>query len=224
MLHLLTIVTQAQHECTGSCGLVLPQINAQRALHCGTTPLEWDFRLAAQAEKYAQTCPNATDPTLKSTQIGETISFHGATTPAALTESKQSWNDAVSTWYGEVTHYDFGSGTGQAGFANFAAIAWDSTALVGCAYNAHANTCDNVFPGMWNSVLVCRFTKGMFGQKPEQFMDHIRPLVSAGECLAKGQKRATQVVDSALLPNDQGMGSGEELAAVDNSTDAPARR
>ena len=183
---LLAMVTETQAP-PSSKGFALPILNAQRQLHCDTPDLLWDYSLAGKARQYAQTCPNTTDPSLAHTDIGESIAFIGAASLMGVTESTQAWTNAITQWYGQSLTYDYANGTVASGevMGDFARIAWDQTTRVGCAYNAQAVPCDNIYPNMWNSVFVCRFIRGAYGVEPRQFVDHIHPLVSSGACDTK---------------------------------------
>ena len=129
---------------------VLSAHNALRAKH-GVPPLKWSASLAKTAQSYADQCVFEHS----STSNGENL--------AQGTTGGYSVTDFVNDWYGEISNYDFASGTGD-GTGHFTQVVWKATTHVGCGL-AHC--------GDGNDLLVCQYSPA--GNIDGQYVDNVPP-------------------------------------------------
>ena len=74
----------------------------------------------------------------------------------------------MTSWYDEVEHWNFGSSRSNGGVTgHFTQIVWRSSVEVGCAVNSN---CNNMFGGMGNSAVVCRYAPAgnMMGRESQE--------------------------------------------------------
>ncbi|XP_052761250.1 uncharacterized protein LOC128203751 [Mya arenaria] len=96
--------------------------------------LQWDDRLAAVAQKWAQQCKLAHDDDRKLPVLGLSVGQNVAV-------GFESWQEAIQMWYDEISLYRYGyepdSYLGPEGWrqvAHFTQIVQNGTYLIGCGY------------------------------------------------------------------------------------------
>jgi uncharacterized protein YkwD len=100
--------------------------NQVRAKHCAP-PLEWSSKVAASAQKWADTLRSRGCAFAHSGgQYGENL--------AAGTAGTMSPESVVGMWYDEGKHYSFRSGGFSMKTGHFTQVVWRATTHVGCGH------------------------------------------------------------------------------------------
>ena len=139
--------------------------NIKRALHYNTPAATRSAELELQAQAYANTCPTGHALRAARNNAGENLYWAGG---SGMGSAAQSYADAVSHWYDEVAHWDFGLSRSSGGATgHFTQIVWRSSVEIGCAVNSN---CNNMFSGMRNSAVVCRYAPAgnMMGRESQE--------------------------------------------------------
>ena len=107
---------------------ILRAHNQARAKHCAA-PLEWSPRLAALAQKWADTlaargCAFEHSP---DNRFGENLA-------GAAPAGTHTANSATAAWYREVDVYDFSKGRFSFEAGHFTQLVWRKTRRLGCGY------------------------------------------------------------------------------------------
>jgi len=98
--------------------------NRVRAAHCAP-PLRWSGKLAASAQKWANTLRD------RGCALGHSGGPHGENL-AAGTSGTLDASAVVGMWYDEVKHYAFRTGGFSMKTGHFTQVVWRATAEVGC--------------------------------------------------------------------------------------------
>ena len=101
--------------------------NTARQRHC-VPPLTWDWFLARQAQKFADTCP-----------CGSSSPDYRAGAGESLAWGYPSAREAAEAWYDELTdfHTFEDGGKGSIGTVrHFTQMIWQSTTRIGCGYRS----------------------------------------------------------------------------------------
>lgn len=141
----------------GPAGAILEAHNQARAEHCAE-PLRWSSELASTARSWANRLAqaNCSFRHSESTQYGENLYFAAPTTPSTATE-------AVASWVGERSRYDFGSPGFSGRTGHFTQVVWRGSRELGCA-SAQCNGGD-----LW----VCNYDPP--GNVRGQYRENVRP-------------------------------------------------
>ncbi len=129
---------------------------------------------------------------------GENLYWQGG---SSLNSEDVAMAQAVQSWYDEMNDYDFRSGASKNGgvIGHFTQLVWKQSTEVGCAFNSN---CNNMFGGMNNVVVVCRYSPP--GNYMGQYVQNVGPL--NGEAAANTTAGAARVQaksatsGAALLP------------------------
>ncbi|KIY97556.1 Protein PRY1 [Monoraphidium neglectum] len=125
---------------------VLQRHNELRARH-GAAPLSWDAPLAAQAQGYADGCPNGHSGM---SGVGENLAW-----------GYSSFEEAVNAWYNEVSSYDYNAATFSGATGHFTQVVWKGTTKLGCGSN----------PSCGMKTYVCQYTPP--GNVMGEFADNV---------------------------------------------------
>ena len=175
--------------------------NALRCLHCDTPVAARSPTLEADARAYAATCPTAHASNRDGS--GENLYWVGFSSPPS---EDQSFMYALSGWYAdEETNYDYQAGTSNGGVTgHFTQVIWKASVEVGCAVNI---SCNNMFSGVQNSVVVCRYREH---GNSNNYLAQVGHRVSAGSqcsashssCPAGGGGSRTGGINGGNTSND----------------------
>ncbi|PID84053.1 hypothetical protein CSB09_02775 [Candidatus Gracilibacteria bacterium] len=102
-------------------------------------PLKWSQRLAENAQRYANSCPN---------QHSKGLGFYGEN--IGMASFDQSPDMVVNRWYNENKFYDFTTGVFEPKAGHFTQIVWKNTREVGCGM---ARNCK----GKFKNIVVCQY-------------------------------------------------------------------
>ncbi|KAL3876782.1 hypothetical protein ACJMK2_034576 [Sinanodonta woodiana] len=115
--------------------------------------LEWDDKLANEAETWVLRCAFEHNNTKDMEGRGENLAFH------AKLANEELIMDSMKTWYDEINSYNY---AGKACFASchYTQIVWAKTRKVGCAINTCARLRNSGWSGTANFFACWYYPKG----------------------------------------------------------------
>jgi uncharacterized protein YkwD len=135
--------------------------NGFRATH-HAPPLRWDAALAAGAQAWAEACvfqhssPNG--------EYGENLYTSSATADAVSAAQA-----AVSSWYDEVSAYDYATAQFSSGTGHFTQVVWVTSTALGCGVTTSCGGKAGVLP----TYVVCRYSPA--GNMMGSFQQNVLP-------------------------------------------------
>jgi uncharacterized protein YkwD len=145
----------AQHAGTVAQRFVAAH-NAARAKHCAA-PLTWSPKLAAVAQKWADTLK------AKGCSFGHSGGQYGENL-AAGTDGVLDPEGVVAMWYDEIAKYKFPNGGFSMTTGHFTQVVWRGTTQVGCGHSE----CKG------NDIWVCNYDPA--GNWDGQYRDNVLPV------------------------------------------------